>query len=206
MGDTNTAPPVTLTNTGSATLSINSIAITGMNAGDFAEKDTCGSVAPEGSCTISVMFTPTLTSPETAAVMITDNAADSPETVTLTGIGMSSGGQFMVLSADKTHLVNTFTGNPVFITGEQAYSLATNLSNDSDIELYLSSRQSMGFNFIWVGATDIAYLIDYPDNALGQPPFNGADFTNPNEAYWEHLDHVIQRAAAHGFRQWSMGL
>jgi hypothetical protein len=105
----------------------------------------------------------------------------------------------MALSADKTHLVNTFTGKPVFITGEQAFSLATNLSSDSDIELYLSTRQSMGFNFIWVAATDIAYLVDNPDNALGQPPFDGADFTNMNEAYWEHLDYVIQRAAAHGF-------
>ena len=104
----------------------------------------------------------------------------------------------MALSPDKTHLVNTFTGKPVYITGEQAYSLATNLSSNSDIELYLSTRQSMGFNLISARATDIANLVDYPDNALGQPPFNGADFTNMNEIYWEHLDYVIQRAANHG--------
>ena len=144
-------------------------------------------------------FTPTLTSAETATVSIADNATGTPQTVTLSGTGMISAGQFMVLSADKSHLVNTFTGKPVYITGEQAYSLAINLSSDSDIELYLSTRQSMGFNFIWVGATDIPYLVDYPDNALGQPAFNGAYFTNMNEAYWEHLDDVIQRAAAHGF-------
>lgn len=114
-------------------------------------------------------------------------------------------GQFMALSKDKSYLINTITNKPVFITGEQAYSLATNLSRNSDIEYYLSTRQSMGFNLIWVGAVDQAYLVDPPGNALGQVPFvgypdgHGKAFTNMNEAYFSHLDYVIQRAAAHGF-------
>jgi hypothetical protein len=114
-------------------------------------------------------------------------------------------GQFMALSADRTYLVNTITNKPVFITGEQAYSLATNISRNSDIEYYLSTRQAMGFNLIWVGAVDQAYLVDPPGNALGQVPFigypdgGGRAFTNMNEAYFVHLDYVIQRAAAHGF-------
>jgi hypothetical protein len=118
---------------------------------------------------------------------------------------MAGRGQFMALSADKTYLVNTITNKPVFITGEQAYNLATNLSLNSDIEYYLSTRQSMGFNLIWVAAVDQAYLVDPPGNALGQVPFTGYPdgegkaFTNMNEAYFGHLDYVIQRAAAHGF-------
>ena len=113
-------------------------------------------------------------------------------------------GQFMALSKDKSYLVNTFTNRPVFITGEQAYNLATNLSSNQDIEYYLSTRQSMGFNLIWVGAVDQAYLVDPPGNALGQAPFDGYPdgggkaFTHMNEAYFAHLDYVIQRAAAHG--------
>ena len=111
----------------------------------------------------------------------------------------------MVLSADKTYLVNTITNKPVFITGELAYSLATNLFRNSDIEYYLSARQSMGFNFLWVAAVDQGYLVDPPGNVLGQVPFigypdrHGKAFTNMNEAYFDHLDYVIQRAAAHGF-------
>jgi hypothetical protein len=31
--------------------------------------------------------------------------------------------QFTTLSANKTHLVNTITNKPVFITGDQAYEL-----------------------------------------------------------------------------------
>ncbi len=198
LGDTNTAPLVTLSNTGAAALSVSSITVAGANAGDFSVRNTCGVVAVGGNCAINVTFTPSLTTSETAIITIWDDAPDSPQTITLTGSGMISAGQFMVLSPDKTHLVNTFTSSPVFISGEQAYGLATNVSNDSDIEQYLSTRQSMGFNLVSVRATDIANLVDYPNNALGQPSFNGAAFTNMNEAYWEHLDYVIQRAAAHG--------
>ncbi len=110
----------------------------------------------------------------------------------------------MALSADKKYLINTVTNEPVFITGEQAYSLATNLWSNKDIEYYLSARQSMGFNLIWVGAVDQAYLVNPPGNALGQVPFigypnsGGRAFTRMNEAYFQHLDYVIQRAAAHG--------
>jgi hypothetical protein len=102
-------------------------------------------------------------------------------------------------------LINTITNKPVFITGEIAYSLATNLFYNSDIEYYLVTRQSMGFNLIWVAAVDQAYLVNPPGNALDQVPFvgypdgGGKAFTHMDEAYFAHLDYVIQRAAAHGF-------
>jgi hypothetical protein len=78
-----------LTNGGNATLSITSVAITGTNAGDFAEvADTCGSsVAAGGSCTIGVTFTPSLASVEAASLSITDNAGGSPQTASLSGTG-----------------------------------------------------------------------------------------------------------------------
>ena len=63
----------------------------------------------------------------------------------------------------------------------------------------------MGFNLIWVGAVDQSYLVNPPGNALGQvspigyPDEGGKVFTNMNEAYFAHLDYVIQRAAAHSF-------
>ena len=54
---TSTAQTLTLTNNGSATLGINSIAI----SGDFAQSNTCGaSVAPGTNCEISVTFTPSV--------------------------------------------------------------------------------------------------------------------------------------------------
>ena len=86
VGSTSTAQPATLNNIGSAILLISSIVLNGANPGDFAQTSTCGSsVAPGGNCTISVTFTPTTTGRHGASVAITDNAAGSPQTVTLTG-------------------------------------------------------------------------------------------------------------------------
>ena len=155
----------------------------------YSGADNCGSsVAAGGNCTIIVTFKPTLTTIQTAALAITDNAAGSPQTVTL-----AAGGQFMVLDATKTYLVNSFTGKVVFILGDSAYDLAINLSANSDIDLYLSTRQSQGFNAIWVAATDISYAVNSPNNALGQAPSTDmfTPFTGENEAYWEHLDYVL---------------
>ncbi len=75
---------VTLTNTGTATLNIASIAA----SGDFSQQNTCGaSVAPAAGCTISVTFKPTAAGSRTGAVTITDDATDSPQTVSLSGMG-----------------------------------------------------------------------------------------------------------------------
>lgn len=80
---------VTLTNTGTATLNIGSI----VPSGDFAlapvpPKKTCGStVVAGGSCIVKVTFTPTQKGLRTGAVTFTDNAADSPQSVALSGTG-----------------------------------------------------------------------------------------------------------------------
>jgi hypothetical protein len=56
--------------------------------GDFKETNTCGtSLGPSLSCAISVTFAPTSPQPRTGSLTITDNAANSPQTVTLSGSG-----------------------------------------------------------------------------------------------------------------------
>jgi hypothetical protein len=97
---------VTLTNTGNATLTITSIAPTGSNAGDFPVTNTCGgSVAPGGKCTISVVFNPTGKDTRTAAVTITDNALDSPQSIPLSGSGT-----YVMLSPNKWNFGNQKVG------------------------------------------------------------------------------------------------
>jgi hypothetical protein len=86
-----TSPPqtVTLTDTGGATLTVKSISVIGANSGDFSETNNCGTSVPAGgSCTITVAFTPTVVGTRTAQVTISDNAANSPQTVGLTGVGV----------------------------------------------------------------------------------------------------------------------
>ncbi len=84
-----TAQTITLTNNTGAALSIAGLTIGGANPGDFAEiANSCGtSAAAGGTCTIEVSFTPSDTGQRTATLSITDNASNSPQTVSLTGTG-----------------------------------------------------------------------------------------------------------------------
>jgi hypothetical protein len=89
VGTTSAAQSVTLTNTGSATLGISSIGLTGTNTGDFAGTSTCtSSVVAGAGCSISVTFTPTAAGSRSASVSITDNASGSPQTISLSGTGV----------------------------------------------------------------------------------------------------------------------
>ena len=92
LSTTSAAQSVTLTNGGTGTLNISTVALGGANPGDFASAagTTCtngATVVPGGSCVIKLTFTPTASGARAANVSITDNALGSPQTVTLTGRG-----------------------------------------------------------------------------------------------------------------------
>ena len=106
-------------------------------------------------------------------------------------------GQFVTLDPTGRFLINSITGKPVFLTGDAAWSLITQLS-DADVETYLSDRAALGFNYIWCGAADNYYQSNPPKDYYGDAPFDGPDFTHEDARYWAHVDHVIQRAAVHG--------
>jgi hypothetical protein len=82
------AQTITLTNTGTAALNLSSIAIAGANAADFAQTNTCAaSLAPAAHCVLTVTFQPVAAGARAATVNITDNAAGSPQSISLTGTG-----------------------------------------------------------------------------------------------------------------------
>ncbi len=78
---------VILTNTGTGTLNISSIS----SSGDFHIKSkTCSStVAAGASCTVTVTFTPTAAGNRTGNLTFTDDASNSPQSVALSGTGVS---------------------------------------------------------------------------------------------------------------------
>jgi hypothetical protein len=89
VGTTSNPKTVTLTNTGTATLTINRIYIAGANPGDFAQTSTCGpSLAAGASCTIKITFTPTATGARKAGLGISDSDPASPQAITLNGVGI----------------------------------------------------------------------------------------------------------------------
>jgi hypothetical protein len=79
---------VTLTNSGTATLSIATIAVTGASAPDFTQTNNCPTqLATNATCSITVVFKSSGINARTAAVTITDDALDSPQSVPLSGVG-----------------------------------------------------------------------------------------------------------------------
>ncbi|MBV8819923.1 MAG: choice-of-anchor D domain-containing protein [Acidobacteriaceae bacterium] len=99
---TSAAQVLTLKNTGTASLNITSIAV----SGDFARATTCGATLAAGaSCTISVTFHPTGRGNRTGAITVTDNAPGSPHTVSLSGTGTA-----VKLSAAKLTFPATTVG------------------------------------------------------------------------------------------------
>jgi hypothetical protein len=88
---TSSAPQsVNVTNTGSATLLFNGISVVGVNRSDWAplSNNCTNKMLPVGkSCAVTAIFTPGGEGARTASIQLTDNASNSPQTVSLTGTG-----------------------------------------------------------------------------------------------------------------------
>jgi len=88
VGSATGSQTVTLTNSGGATLTFTSIAVTGTNSTSFVFANSCGtSLAAGANCTIHGHFAPTTTGALTAAITISDNASNSPQNIALSGTG-----------------------------------------------------------------------------------------------------------------------
>jgi hypothetical protein len=90
---------VTLTNPASASMGITSI----VASGDFTQTNTCGtSLAAGASCTVTVFFAPTVAGTRTGLLALTDDASNSPQTVSLSGSAVSGGAPAVTLSLTLT--------------------------------------------------------------------------------------------------------
>jgi MBG domain (YGX type)/PASTA domain/Abnormal spindle-like microcephaly-assoc'd, ASPM-SPD-2-Hydin len=81
---------VTFSNTGATPLNFTGISVTGANAANFVQSNTCGSSLAAGAkCTLAVKFTPPATGTFSAALTVVDNAqaGGGTQTVPLSGKG-----------------------------------------------------------------------------------------------------------------------
>src|SRR5579862_9312730 len=86
VGTASPSQTITLSNTGSSSVTINGITITGANANDFSENGNCSSVlGAAASCQTIVIFKPLAAGNRSASISISDNAAGNPHSVSLTG-------------------------------------------------------------------------------------------------------------------------
>jgi len=86
-GTASTPQVITLTNTGNATLHISAVTLAGSYPKDWSETQTCtaAAIAAQGTCAISVTFSPSDNGVLTAIVNLADDAPNSPQTVSLYG-------------------------------------------------------------------------------------------------------------------------
>ena len=191
IGTTSAAQTITLSNTGTAALTITSIAITGTNSGDFAETNTCpasnATLATGANCTISVTFKPTATGNRTGSVSITDNAAGSPQSVALTGTGvepmvtlapasLTFAGQLITTTSTAQGVTLTNTGtapltiSSIAITGTNGGDFAeTNNCPASTSSLAVGAKCTINVTFTPTATASRAASVSITDNAPGSP-------------------------------------
>lgn len=140
VNSSSTPQTITLTNTGQSTLTLSgssAIAITGTNPGDYSQTNNCGtSVASNASCTITVTFKPQASGSRPANVTFTDNATNSPQTVSLSGSGV-----YPMLSPDPGTL--KFGSVEVNYTSNK---ITSTLTNSGNVNLTISKIALSGQN------------------------------------------------------------
>jgi hypothetical protein len=77
----------TVKNTGTAALNIASATVGGNNVSDFTTTiSACsGTVAPQGTCTVTITFAPLAAGERTETITLSDNASDSPQVINVGG-------------------------------------------------------------------------------------------------------------------------
>jgi len=130
---TSAAQSITLTNTGSLNLNINSLTITG----DFTETDSCTgqSLALKTGCQISVTFDPSQSGAATGLLTIYANVAGGQLTVPLSGTGLAPASVLLTPSA--------LTFDPLTV-GQKSNRQYVTIANTGDLAATLTSTTVTG--------------------------------------------------------------
>lgn len=187
LGTTNTLT-VMLSNRGSLSTSVLTVAISGTNAAVFSEADNCAgrSLAPGGgSCEIDVKFTPSVANADNAVLTITDTAGT--QTIALTGTGVTAAGfstsvpliafgnqQKNVKSAATNVMVMNngsagLTISDVAIGGTNAgdFEISANSCSSATVVVNATCSVSVTFTPSATGGENASLM--FTDNATGSP-------------------------------------
>lgn len=99
------------------------------------------------------------------------------------------------VSANKRYLVHQ-DNTPFFWLGDTAWELFHRL-NREEAEQYLKRRAEQGFTVVQAVALAEFDGLKEP-NPYGDTPLLNNDPTTPNEAYFKHVDFIIDKAAQYG--------
>lgn len=176
-----TAPLVeTIRNNQGVNLNISALSVA---SGDFTESNNCVGqvIAPQGTCTVSVYFTPSTAGVRTASLLLTDDASNSPQTIALAGSGASSSisASSSTLTFGNQALNAASTGQAVTVTNTgfsnvtiSSISASANYSEtDNCAGSLLAGGQTCTITATFTPTTtgSIPGTITINDNAAGAP-------------------------------------
>ncbi len=182
------AQTVSLSNPGNAALSISGITITGANAGDFAQTNTCGTMLASGAnCSIAISFTPAAPGNFTATLTVSDNATGTMNSATLqlTGAGISAPAPMAILIPASLSFPNTTattSTSPQILTLSNPGTAALNIStisitganpidftetNNCGSTLAANATCAISVTFTPAAAATFAANLSVADNASG---------------------------------------
>ena len=102
------------------------------------------------------------------------------------------------VSGDQRRLLDQ-NDRAFLVVGDTPWSLFTGITK-AEAEAYLEDRRQRGFNAILVNIVE--HFFHGPVNREGQAPFarrnNVYDFAQPNDAYFAHVDYVLNVARSKG--------
>src|SRR3984885_1913902 len=195
---------VIISNNGTVPVQISSVAVGGADTADFTATPNCpGTLNPpseskNSSCQVSVQFHPTAGGPRSANLSIVDDAAGSPQVVTLAGMGLVPTVALPGTSPSfNTQLVGTTSvASPIAITntGNGALSISsltlsgTNVGDFQQTSTCVDNAQhtnmipagapcAVNVTFLPQAAGARAAALNIADNALNSPqtiPLSGA--------------------------------
>jgi len=127
IGQTSTAATVEILNTGTVPLTLNAPVLGGANAGDFGVVSQCtSSIAPNGSCALTVTATPMQPTNRYATLTLSDSTHAAQQTVSLKVLGVNPGPvatpnsvtfpyqPLGTVSASQTFTVTSYNNDPVY--------------------------------------------------------------------------------------------
>ena len=186
-GTASSPQTVTLTNSGNADLTGIAFGFSN-NLGGFSAQSTCPSTLSAGaSCTFTIGFTPPGIATYTNALLITDNAANSPQSIGLTGTGTGA------LAAAATTYPTSLTFNPTLVnttnsgqsitlyntggvplTGITPSIIGTNasdfaISSNTCTSLALGAACTISVTFTPPSTGTFNATLSIADNAVGSP-------------------------------------
>jgi phospholipase C len=208
VGSSTTSHVVTITNTGTVAVNLTGVSISGANAGDFTEALIWMLKNPlpaGGSCTINVRFWPSAAGTRTAILSVSDNASGSPQTVTLTGVGVAAMTPLpSSLTFANQNVGTTSAASPVTLTNNYSQSVSISsvsatgdfavASNTCTSTLAKGAQCVIGVSFAPTAAGVRTGTFSISDTAPGSPTLLALSGTGVqgNQAQIQHVVIIFQ--------------